>query len=436
MRSTNLCLAVGRAMTDDVFVPTEAGLECYEARAAAIVRDVGRAPDVFLAALRQPLPDRAEQDSATLRAGFTLDDARQVIACEHGAADWDAFTAHLERLIAGDEQDAFRTAARAVAAGDPQTLARCLQEDAALLDRGRRGTHGHSLLGLACHAATGQRSIPLSPASEGVQACVDRVLANGADLDAPSAYGWTPLHTCAFSGHTALARRLLELGAAPDVTCWETDGATPLAHALFYAHRDTAELLDGAGRAPDNLRTAAALGDLEGIEGFFTAGGSLRPEAGRGRAFYRPLFLFPEWTPSDDGREVLDEALVWSARSGRVESMAALVARGARVDATPYRGTPLVWCVYADHLEAATWLLDAGADPDVVHDFGGAEHGRSATAMHLAAQYSCLRTLALLLERGAATDVADALYHATPLQWAEYAGQTEAAELLRAHGAR
>ena len=55
----------------------------------------------------------------------------------------------------------------------------------------------------------------------------------------------------------------------------------------------------------------------------------------------------------------------------------------ARIRADGYA----VWCAdLADDAEATTWLLDHGADPDLRHDFGGAEHGTGAVAMHLAAQ--------------------------------------------------
>ena len=38
---------------------------------------------------------------------------------------------------------------------------------------------------------------------------------------------------------------------------------------------------------------------------------------------------------------MLDEALVWAAKSDRVEALPALVELGARIDADPYRGTAL-----------------------------------------------------------------------------------------------
>ncbi|HEU4580092.1 MAG TPA: ankyrin repeat domain-containing protein, partial [Polyangiaceae bacterium] len=108
----------------------------------------------------------------------------------------------------------------------------------------------------------------------------------------------------------------------------------------------------------------------------------------------------PLWERTYSRQELLDEALSWAARNEALGAMAQLVQLGADVNANPYRGTPLLWAVYGDRVAAATWLLDHGADPDLRHDFGGAQHGRGAVALHLAAQYSCLGCLRLLLARG------------------------------------
>jgi ankyrin repeat protein len=92
--------------------------------------------------------------------------------------------------------------------------------------------------------------------------------------------------------------------------------------------------------------------------------------------------------------------------------------------------TALLWATYADELDAAAWLLDHGADADLRHDFGGAQHGKGAVAMHLAAQFSCLKVLRLLLERGARADIEDAAFHATPRGWAQYENSAASLALL------
>jgi peptide-methionine (S)-S-oxide reductase len=77
--------------------------------------------------------------------------------------------------------------------------------------------------------------------------------------------------------------------------------------------------------------------------------------------------------------------------------------------------------------EAARLALDAGADPN-----GFLPVHSHSTPLHQAAADDHLPLLELLLERGARTDVADALWNATPLGWAEHHGNQLAAAALRA----
>jgi ankyrin repeat protein len=321
-----------------------------------------------------------------------------------------------------DVEEAFRAVERADAAG----LARLLDATPGLLDA--RDGEGRTLLFKACDAATGHVAIPPVAGTPEQHAVVDELLRRGADASAAVNGGWSPLHAAAMAGHVDLARRLLGAGARRDGALMGARGGSPLALALFYAKTAVAQLLADPP-VPDSLRTAAALG--RPIDRFVD-GDRLTAQASEGTDFYRPLPGFPPWERTNQRQELLDEALSWAARNDQCESMARLVALGAHVNANPYRGTPLLWAVYSDRVAAATWLLDHGADPNLRHDFGGAQHGKSAVALHLAAEYGCLRCLRLLLDRGADPTIQDDGYHATPLGWAEHSGATESAALLRA----
>ena len=315
-------------------------------------------------------------------------------------------------------------AAAAAREGDPERLERILAESPDLT--AARDGHGRTLLDLACRAATGDIAIPLVPGTPAQHAAVDRILAAGADPSAADEDGWTPLHTAAMAGHIDLARRLVEAGASVRANAHGKEGGSPLSYALFYAKAYMAEALTPV--YPDNLRTAAALG--RGLDRFFGRGGELTPAALAGLDFYAPVF-FPAWERTLERQEVLDEALSWAARNDQGGSMEALVALGAEVNANPFRGTPLLWACYSDRVEAAAWLLDRGADPDLRHDWGGEGHGAQAVAMHLAAQHGAVDCLNLLLDRGADPTVVDAAHGGTPLGWAEHGGAAAAVEILK-----
>ncbi len=128
----------------------------------------------------------------------------------------------------------------------------------------------------------------------------------------------------------------------------------------------------------------------------------------------------------------MDEAFVYACRSGRLEAMAFLLERGARLDADPYRGTGLMWAAARGRVDVVAWLLDRGADVDRRGTFGGPQHGRGVTALHLAAEAGHAAVVGLLLQRGADAGVRDNVHGATPAGWAEHGGHAGLARALRA----
>ncbi len=119
---------------------------------------------------------------------------------------------------------------------------------------------------------------------------------------------------------------------------------------------------------------------------------------------------------------MLDEALVWAAKAGRVPVLPPLVARGARVDADPYHGTARTWAAVNGRVGAVAWLFDHGAPMNQRATFGGPTHGEGVTALHLAAQADRTEVVALLLARGADPTLRDTLYGGTARRWAEHGG--------------
>ncbi|SFP25279.1 Ankyrin repeat-containing protein [Amycolatopsis arida] len=348
---------------------------------------------------------------AAAEAPLTRAGARAVVAGQHGFASWAELRRHVAGLATGGEP--FARAYRAVEAHDVDGLAELLDRFPELVTAS--GTNGNDLLGMAT-ATCDERLVRL-------------LLGRGADPAHANDHGWTALHGAAYAGRPALALPMIEAGA-PMAASARGDGGTPLVVALFWGHREAAELLAEHGTHPGNLRVAAGLGRVEMIERLVAPDGRLTPEAGAHRGFYRPHSGFPAWRPSDDPAEVRDEALTWAARNDRPDAVDLLVRRGARVEADVYRGTALVWAAACGRVGAVRRLLELGADPNRRGTFGGPTHGLGVTALHLAAQNDALPVIRLLLAAGADPTVRDELHDGTPASWAEHFGNPASAELL------
>ncbi len=395
----------------------------YEDRAAGLVSAHAAGVPHALEQIREWHPAyAAATDDEIRRAAFDIDGARVVYARQHGFASWEALVAHVTAVAAGKRREPFKDAFDALCAGDFSQLTQILEQHPELLRA--RGTNGNTLLQLAVSLA-GNSCKPLP--AEAAQ-LLDRFISGGAAINEPNDRGWTPLHQAAYANQVEIARRLIERGAALDLEA-HGEGGTPLAVALFWGHREVADLLAEHAIVPRNLRVAAGLGRADLIAECFAPDGTLTAAAGSGRGFYRPHSGFPVWRPSDDRQEILDEALVWASKANRVEVLPLLVARGANVNADPYRGTPLIWAAAKGRIEAARWLLDHGGQIGPA-TFGGATHGEGITALHLAEQNDDVEMARLLIAYGVDTSVQDAIYHSSPRGWAVHFGSRAVLDVL------
>ena len=282
----------------------------------------------------------------------------------------------------------------------------------------------------ACTIVTDDLAIPPSDAGPTSHAIVDSLIEAGADPSVTAKNGWTPLHVAGFSGNNNLANQLLNAGADVTATVRGVPGSTPLSFALFYAHRSTARLLAGMLPCPDDLRSAAGLDDIVGVERWLAPDGSLREGGDAGMPFTAPIAAFPPRSGPITPQLTVDESLTWASRNGSVKAMEVLLDRGADVNANPYRGTALLWAIYSDQADAARWLIENGADVDLRHDYGGVDHGKGATALHLAAQYGAEECVEILLDAGADPTIRDDAHHATPAEWAVAGDQPDLAARL------
>jgi Ankyrin repeats (many copies) len=348
----------------------------YEERAGALADD----PDA-VQRVRAHVPRLADY------AGGPLDprDARLVVAREYGFGTWRELVTVVERVRA--EHEGQRE-------GSPDVLAAldCINRgdadalDAMLTARPELAGHVHNgawstLLEAIAEpdaVGTGYLGVEL-----GVDPSVVHVLiAHGAELD-------TALNLAACFNRAELIRLLLEAGAdpAPD----PSTGLTHLETALYHGAREAAELLSAERISPYALWSVAALGRVDLMPEFFTADGTLRPEAGG----HRPTLADVGWTPGappgDDPQTILDEALGHAAHNGRDDAVAWLLEHGADVDGRPYL------------------------------DF---------TPLHFAVQFGHTSTVRLLVENGADLDIRERIHDGTPLDWANQLGRDDIVPLL------
>ena len=363
-------------------------------------------------------------DEEIRQAPFTEADAQLVYAREHGFDTWDELAQRVKLVASASNpemNEPFLAAFRALEAGDVARLQLLLHRHPRLARE--RGTNGNTLLNLAA-------SLAATRVADAGLAAIESLLAADADVNDPNDRGWTPLHQAGYSNQCAIAEALIRRGADPEAEA-HGSGGTPLIAALFWGHVEVADLLGRYSVAPGNLRVAAGLGNQELLEKCFTGEKTLTPEACAARGFYRPHSGFPDWRPSTDPQEVLDEALVWASKSGRTNVLERLVRAGARIDADPYRGTPLIQAAACNRMETAGWLIDHGATVNQKATFGGLTHGQGVTALHLASQNGHLSMVQLLVRRGAVPGVKDDLYHSDAEGWASHFGQVTVRDYLR-----
>lgn len=362
-------------------------------------------------------------DEEILKATLTDVDAQLVYAREHGFDTWDDLARRVNLLASIANPTAtepFLAAFRALEASDIAMLSLLLRRHPQLALE--RGTNGNTLLNLAV-------SIAARAKNNEAAAQVDILLAAGADVNDSNDRGWTPLHQAAYSNQPTIASALIQSGADLDVE-GHGSGGTPLITALFWGHREVADLLGSYSVTPGNLRAAAGMGNHDLVEMCFNGERKLSPNAFAARGFYRPHSGFPDWHPSADPQEVLDEGLVWASKSGRTEVLPRLIRAGAHVDADPYRGTPFIWAAVCNRIEAAECLIEHGATVNHKATFGGLTHGQGVTALHMASQNGHLEMVKYLIRRGADSKIKEDLYHSDAAGAANYFGQSGVRDYL------
>jgi ankyrin repeat protein len=204
---------------------------------------------------------------------------------------------------------------------------------------------------------------PLSQAcTNGSAAVVDLLLQAGANPNTAIGTGETPLMTCAGTGNVDAVRMLLARGA--DVNAKEpSQNQSALMWAAAERHPDVVRLLVEAGanlqahtkKGFTALHFAAREGDLDTTRALLAAGVNVN------------VLAQPD-EPLDSARGKAEaSAPVSGGRSSSGAANAAASPRGPAYQATLSSGsTPLLVATVRGHVPLALFLLEQGADPNVL----------------------------------------------------------------------
>jgi ankyrin repeat protein len=214
---------------------------------------------------------------------------------------------------------------------------------------------------------------------------VERLLANGADPNAPDVDTTTALHVAAGSGDPELVGSLLAAGADPGArTRYDI---TPIALAASGGHSEVIARLLEAGVEPDST-------SLEGQTALMSAALHGSPEA---------LGLLIDRGAEVDRAEPVrgQTALMWAAGEGHAEAVKLLVAAGADLHRASAGGfTPLLFAVLYNRIGAARTLLELGAGVEDTAPDG-------TTSLNMAAVNGYYDLASLLLDHGADPNAPD-----------------------------
>jgi ankyrin repeat protein len=441
-------------------LPPRPNLEQLKKQAKMILKGHGAGDPHTLKRIQEQHPRwRNASEAAIHRANFTLSEAQRVLANEYGFATWSKLKGHvLLHEGAPSREEMVKVLRAAAGRGDLDRLAELLDAHPDLInERGGEGTRS------ALHSAV----------FGGQEAVVKFLLQRGADpnIRCEGDYAF-PLHFAAEKQCFPLIRLLVEhdadtngegdyhdLGVIGWATAWD----------YIHANREIVDYLTAHG-AQHNIFSAVAMGEVETIRKLVAqSAADLERRMDLVNKRRHPLHLAvvkkrPESLIAllDLGAniEALDEAgftaLDQAALHGETAMAQTLLDRGAKIRLPAavalqrtrelsrlLRDDPAClnpgkrWgnlIVRASEQSSGTVLenlIRAGASVNVRDDPKTAVDCTSGyTPLHAAAFHGNVSAVTVLLKHGASVSVREEKYHGTPAGWANYAGHTEARNLI------
>jgi ankyrin repeat protein len=250
----------------------------------------------------------------------------------------------------------------------------------------------------------------LAAIRDGDHATVESLLEQGTEVDARNGVGDTALMQATLNADTEIMQLLLQHGA--DVNARSVYGATALLRAVHDSNK-VKLLLDRGARIDERDLVIAAMvpGSRKTLEMLLRSGGNVNAAVGG----YTPLMA--------------------AAYSGDLDAATWLVEHGADVKARTEAGcTALNGAAVSGSGGIVKLLLDRGADPNVRYEEPDTIGDFQTPALN-AAWHGHVECLKLLLEHGANVNIQGGPFNRSPLLCAATTGSEETAKLLLARGA-
>lgn len=343
----------------------------YETKAASLLEACRSVHSDTIKHVRKyhPQPEKLTELNKP-NTNFGLDDARLVIAREHGFEDWPAFLNHIADMDdPGSRVSRFEHAVDAIVTGDLGAVRKAIAVNPGIVHERSSRAHRATLLHyIAANGVENYRQLTPPNAVE----IADALLAAGA---LPNAFAemydskWaTTLELLVSSVHPhnaglqpALAAKLLDYGAAIDGV---NNDSAPLVTAIYFHYSDSAELLVACGARVDNVVTAAAMGRTEQLATYLGENGKLNANA--------PLINVGWLKVAPTPEANLATAFVWAAMHNRIETVEFMLGKGVSAASKDHREwTALHWACYYAYPEIVDLLLARKAPLEARNEYGG-----------------------------------------------------------------
>jgi len=257
----------------------------------------------------------------------------------------------------------------------------------------------------------------LKAIQEGKIKAVKQAIADGADVNAKSKFGRTPLHSAADPGRNKEIVELL-IAEGADVHAKDHEGRTPLdmvdERVLPYEgesqldvdrRRETANLIRKQGAKTEKVPEVASRP-------------SRQQRSDKEKAL--ELLLGTNSTITEK-----DEAFLSAAKKGKLDEVKSLLAEGVDVDCSDaFSCTGLFWASANNHKSIVEYLIEKGANLNAGAGVGGTPLARAAYEGHV-------EVVELLIAKGADVNAKD-VSGGSPLDSAD----ESVVDLLRKHGGK